>query len=94
MAGKGIARHGQLPRPRGWSLVLGILGAALTVILGSVGSIGAIALNAVYSKKTVVQLVGQTDGPPPQIGAIQGGFSILIVGSDTRAGTGRYRRKR
>jgi hypothetical protein len=48
MAGKGIACHGQLPRPKGWPLVLGILGAALTVILVSVGSIGAIALNAVY----------------------------------------------
>ncbi len=88
MAGKGIARHGQLPRPKGWPLVLGIIGAALTVILVSVGSIGAIAINTVYSKKTVVQLVGQTEGPPPQIGAIQGGFNILIVGSDTRAGQG------
>lgn len=88
MAGKGIARHGQLPRPKGWPLVLGIIGAALTVILVSVGSIGAIAINSVYSKKTVVQLVGQTEGPPPQIGAIQGGFNILIVGSDTRAGQG------
>lgn len=88
MAGKGIARHGQLPRPKGWPLVLGIIGAALAVILVSVGSIGAIAINSVYSKKTVVQLVGQTEGPPPQIGAIQGGFNILIVGSDTRAGQG------
>jgi LCP family protein required for cell wall assembly len=29
-----------------------------------------------------VTLVGETEGPPPSIGAYEGGFNILIVGSD------------
>ncbi len=33
-----------------------------------------------------VEIYGQTEGPPPQIGKIPGGFNILLVGSDTRVG--------
>jgi LCP family protein required for cell wall assembly len=82
----GIARHGRLRRANPWPTILKIVAAALAVVLVSGASVAAIAFNSVYSKRTVVALPGETLGPPPQIGAIEGGFNILIVGSDTRAG--------
>ena len=85
---KGIARHGRLRKAGPVGTILKFLAAALAVVLVSGVSIGAVAFNSLYSKKTTVFLVGETDGPPPQIGAIVGGFNILIVGSDTRVDQG------
>ncbi|MEO8093291.1 MAG: LCP family protein [Pseudolysinimonas sp.] len=85
---QGIARHGRLRKSRAAGTILSVIGATLAVVLVSGASVGAIAFNSVYSKKTTVSIIGETDGPPPQIGAIQGGFNILIIGSDTRAGQG------
>ena len=82
----GIARHGRLRRSNPWPTVLKFLGAALAVILVSGASVGAIAVNSLTAKTTTVTLIGETEGPPPEIGAIEGGFNILIVGSDTRVG--------
>mgnify|MGYP001445125887 FL=1 len=82
----GLARHGRLRKASPWGTIAKFVAAALAVILVSGASVGAIAFNSIYSKRTVVVLVGETEGPPPQIGAIEGGFNILIVGSDTRGG--------
>ena len=87
-ASKGVARHGRLRKAGPVGTVLTIVAAALAVVLVSGASVGAIAFNSLYSKKTTVAIYGETEGPPPQIGAIQGGFNILIAGSDTRAGQG------
>ena len=78
----GIARHGRLRKRSPLGAIFGFIAAALAVILVSGGSIAAVAFNALYSKTEIVELIGETDGPPPQIGAIEGGFNILIVGSD------------
>jgi LCP family protein required for cell wall assembly len=85
---KGLARHGRLRKAGPVGTILKFVAAALAVVLVSGASVGAIAFNSLYSKKTTVQIYGETQGPPPQIGAIAGGFNILIVGSDTRAGQG------
>lgn len=85
-AGAGIARHGRLRKASPWGTIGKFIAAALAVVLVSGASVGAIAFNSIYSKRTVVELVGETEGPPPQIGAIEGGFNILIVGTDTRVG--------
>ena len=78
----GIARHGRLRKRSPLGAIFGFIAAALAVVLVSGASIGAVAFNALYSKADVVEIIGETDGPPPQIGAIEGGFNILIVGSD------------
>jgi LCP family protein required for cell wall assembly len=83
----GIARHGRLPRRRAWPLVLSIIGGTLAVALIAVGSVGAIVLNSLTSKiQPTVDIADPTEDPIPAIGAIEGGFNILIVGSDTRLG--------
>lgn len=78
----GIARHGRLRKPNPWPSILKFTAAALAVVLVSGASVGAIAFNSIYSQRETVALIGETEGPPPQIGAIEGGFNILIVGSD------------
>ncbi len=83
-----IARHGRLRKASPWATIGKIVAATLAVVLVSGASVGAIAFNSIYSQRTVVTLVGDTEGPPPQIGAIDGGFNILIAGSDTREGQG------
>ena len=78
----GIARHGQLKKSSPWPTILKFIGAALVVVLVSGASVSAIVLNQIKEQITTVTLVGETEGPPPSIGAYEGGFNILIVGSD------------
>ena len=83
----GIARHGQLKRHRAWPLILQIIGVSLIVVLVSGASVGAVVVNSLTSQiAPTIDLTQPTEGPIPQIGAIEGGFNILIVGSDTRQG--------
>jgi LCP family protein required for cell wall assembly len=84
----GTARHGQLKKRSPLPTVAKFIAAALAVVLVSGVSVGAIAVNSLLAKRTTVALIGETEGPPPQIGAIEGGFNILIVGTDTRVGQG------
>ncbi|WP_411700975.1 LCP family protein [Conyzicola sp.] len=58
------------------------MGAALVVVLVSGASVGALVFSQIKDSITTVSLVGETEGPPPSIGAFDGGFNILIVGSD------------
>ena len=82
----GLARHGRLPKPKAWPLVLGIISGTLAVLLFSSAAVAGIVFNSLYSEVKTVDLVQPTEGPIPSIGNIEGGFNILIVGSDTRAG--------
>ncbi len=84
----GIARHGRLRKSSAFGGVLKIVGATLAVILISGASVAGIAAYQLKSNIKTVRLDSETQGPPPQIGAIEGGFNILIVGSDSRAGQG------
>ena len=84
----GIARHGRLRTSKPALTVLKFVAAALAVVLVSGASVAAIALNQLNSNIKSVALVGETAGPPPDLGSFDGGFNILVVGSDTREGQG------
>jgi LCP family protein required for cell wall assembly len=77
----GIARHGQLRRPRAWRTVLAIIGGALAVVLVGGLSVAAVVVNSLTSEIDTTP-IGEPDAPIPAIGSIEGGFNILIVGSD------------
>jgi LCP family protein required for cell wall assembly len=77
-----VARHGRQPKQGPWGAIFAFVGAALVVVLVSGGSLAAIVVNQLRSNIDTVTLVGETEGPPPSIGAYEGGFNILIVGSD------------
>jgi LCP family protein required for cell wall assembly len=84
-----VARHGRLKRSSGWKPILAILGSTLAVALVAGSSVAAIA--AWQLKSTLVAnsvVIGADSEPPPNIGAFEGGFNILLVGSDTRQGQG------
>ena len=80
----GIARHGRLRKSSPWPALFKFLGAALVVVLVSAASVSGIVLNNISAKiqSNSIQLPSETEGPIPQIGAIKGGFNILVVGSD------------
>jgi len=82
----GIARHGRLKKASPLPTIFKFIAAALAVVLVSGASIAAVAFNQLYSQVETVDLVQETPGPIPQIGKIEGGFNILVVGSDTREG--------
>ncbi len=84
----GIARHGRLKKSNPWLTVLRLVGAALAVVLVSGVSVAAITIKQLDNNIKTVHLVGETQGPPPALGSFDGGFNILIAGSDTRAGQG------
>jgi LCP family protein required for cell wall assembly len=74
-------RHGRGRRFIGRRSVRSVIGLALSVALVSVGSVAAIAAWDIYASGNTVDLAGL-----PAIGAIEGGFNVLLVGSDTRKG--------
>jgi LCP family protein required for cell wall assembly len=79
-----IARHGRLPRSRAWKTVLGIIGSSLAVVLVATGSVAGIAAYQLASQLTgnSVDINEGTEAPIPEIGAYEGGFNMLVVGSD------------
>ena len=86
----GIARHGRLRKSSPVTTIVKFIAAALAVVLMSGVSVGALAVTSLTSKTAVVDIPGTQAGgaPLPQVGAIEGGFNILIAGSDTRQDQG------
>ena len=83
-----IARHGRLKARGAVGSVFTVVAATLAVVLVSGASVATIALwDVSRSVKPSVHLVSEkTAGPIPQIGAIDGGVNLLLVGSDSRQG--------
>src|SRR3990170_3201257 len=79
-----IARHGRLKTSHPFLTLLKLVTAALAVVLVSGVSVGAIAVAQLGNNIETVELAGENDDPvvPPTLGSFEGGFNILIVGSD------------
>lgn len=81
------ARHASRRRRGPWGALISAIAVGLAVVLVSGSAVAAVTFNYLNQQvqANVVQ-ISETEGPPPEIGAIEGGFNILIVGTDTRAG--------
>ncbi len=77
-----VARHGRLRRGNPWLVALKYLSAAMAVVLVSGVTVAGYAIWKLESEIKTVTIVGETEGPPPALGAYEGGFNILLVGSD------------
>lgn len=77
-----IARHGRLKKTNPFLTVLKFVSAALAVVLVSGAAVTAISVTRISNNVKSVKLVGETEGPPPELAAYEGGFNVLIVGSD------------
>jgi LCP family protein required for cell wall assembly len=86
----GIARHGRLKKPGSLGGILGIIGTILGVIVVASLAVGTIAVYQLQADigPSVNIHPHESVAPPPGIGVYPGGFNILIVGDDTRAGQG------
>ena len=84
----GIARHGRLKGGAGWRSALAIIASALAVVFVAGSSVAGIAAWQLQQNIDTEEIPFDTQGPPPSIGAFEGGFNILLVGSDTRDGQG------
>ncbi|NEM92541.1 LCP family protein [Galbitalea soli] len=87
----GFARHGRLPKRGPWGGVLRILGGAVAVIVASALCVSAVTVSQLagaVAKNSVAINKNEPVAVPPTVGAYPGGFNVLIVGSDTRAGQG------
>jgi LCP family protein required for cell wall assembly len=82
-----VARHGRLKKSNPFGVAARIVAAALAVVLVSGVSVAAIAtFDVAASVKPSVHLTNESEGPVPQISAIDGGVNLLLVGSDSRKG--------
>lgn len=84
----GIARHGRLRPSRPTLTVVKFVAAAIAVVAVSAASVAGIAVTQITSGIKTVALPGEKQGPLPDLRSFEGGFNVLIVGSDTRAGQG------
>ncbi|PZE37697.1 LCP family protein [Curtobacterium sp. MCPF17_031] len=83
-----VARHGRLPRRRGWTTLLSVVAAAAAVVLVSGTSVATIAAAQLAAAPRTVQLStdDQSTAKTADVTAIKGGANILLIGSDTRIG--------
>ena len=84
----GIARHGRLKKAGAAGGIVGLLGTIVAVVVVASLTVFGIAALQTVSKLGPGVAIGHTIAPPPNIGVYPGGFNILIVGDDTRAGQG------
>ncbi|PJJ65112.1 LCP family protein [Compostimonas suwonensis] len=87
-AGPGIARHGRLRKHNPFATIVKVIAGAVAVVLVSGVSVAAIAAwDVASSVQPGIALDNETNGPVPQIGAIDGGVNLLLVGSDSAQGS-------
>ncbi len=86
---RAVPRHAKRSRHNPAGLIVGTVASVLAIVLLAGGAVSAVVWNT-FSKRLqgTVELISETDAPPPDIGAIEGGFNILLVGSDSREGNG------
>jgi LCP family protein required for cell wall assembly len=85
-----VARHGRLKRHNAWKTLAKVVGSVVAVTLVSGSAVAAYAAWDLTSTAQPTITLGNEavlDGVP-DVGAIEGGVNILIVGSDSRAGQG------
>ena len=86
----GIARHGRLKKAGPLGTVLGIIGTVVAVLVVSSLAIAGIVVYQLQANigPSVDIHPNQSVAAPPGIGVYPGGFNVLVVGDDTRAGQG------
>ncbi len=72
----------------GWQLVTSLALGVIAVLVVSMGTVLGLTLQNLQSSLITVELPGAPNPILPTIGEIEGGFNVLVVGSDTRVGQG------
>ena len=80
--------HASQKRTGGWRLVTSLALGVVAVLVVSLGTVLGLTVQNLQSSIVTVELPGAPDPLLPTIGEIEGGFNVLVVGSDTRVGQG------
>ena len=80
--------HATQKRLGGWQLVTSLALGVVAVLVVSMGTVLGLTLQNLQSSLITVELPGAPNPILPTIGEIEGGFNVLVVGSDTRVGQG------
>lgn len=80
--------HALWKRLTGWKLIATIAFSLVTVLVVSFGIVAGIAIVNLTSSIQTVDLPGREEAVLAGIGELEGGFNVLIIGSDTRLGQG------
>jgi len=80
--------HATQKRLGGWQLVTSLALGVVAVLVVSMGTVLGLTVQNLQSSLITVELPGSPDPILPTIGEIEGGFNVLVVGSDTRVGQG------
>ena len=80
--------HASQKRLGGWQLVTSLALGVVAVLVVSMGTVLGLTVQNLQSSLITVELPGSPDPILPTIGEIEGGFNVLVVGSDTRVGQG------
>ena len=80
--------HSRKKRLGGWKLFVTTAFGLVGVLVASAGLVVGLTLQNLQSSLETVELSGAPTPVLPTIGEIDGGFNVLVVGSDTREGQG------
>jgi len=80
--------HAAQKRLEGWKLVASVAGLLVGVFVVSAGTVLGFTIGSLSSSIQTVDLPGREQPVLAGIGELEGGFNVLIVGSDTRVGQG------
>ena len=80
--------HTQRKRLTGWKLITALSIGVVGVVVISLGTVVGLTVQNLQSSLVTVELPSAPEPLLPTIGEIEGGFNVLVVGSDTRAGQG------
>ena len=80
--------HARRKRLGGWKLIAALSLGLVGVLILSTGLVLGLTFQNLQSSLVTVELPNSPDPILPSIGEIDGGFNVLVVGSDTRAGQG------
>jgi LCP family protein required for cell wall assembly len=83
-----VPLHTTRSRLGGWKLVTSLSLGVVAVLVLSMGTVLGLTVQNLQSSLVTVELPSAPDAVLPTIGEIDGGFNVLVVGSDTRAGQG------
>ena len=80
--------HALAKRLGGWKLLVTVAASLVTVLVVSFGIVAGVVIHNLTSSINTIDLPGKEQPVLATIGELEGGFNVLIIGSDTRLGQG------
>ena len=80
--------HALAKRLGGWKLIAAVAASLVVVLVVSFGIVAGIAIRNLTGSIQTIDLPGKEQPVLATIGELEGGFNVLIIGSDTRLGQG------